>query len=63
MDSLKSTGCDHAGSLYLEAGEGGGFQILCGWCCTQGPEREEPSDAIRAFRELDGSRPASGNAA
>jgi hypothetical protein len=63
MTERNQATCEHKQSLFLETGEGGGYRVVCGDCWLLGPEREEPTDAVRAFREMQGPPPDGGNTA
>ena len=61
MTEMNQETCDHKGSLFLESSDQEGYRVRCGTCWILGPEREEPSDAVRAFREAQGSPPGAEN--
>jgi hypothetical protein len=63
MTEMNQATCEHRSSLLLEPGERGGYRVLCGSCWSLGPEREEPSDAVLAFRRGEGSWPSAHRAA
>jgi hypothetical protein len=63
MTEINQATCEHRSSLLLEPGERGGYRVLCGGCWSLGPEREEPSDAVHAFRRIESARSVAQEAA